>query len=85
MTDPDLARLLSLIAQDLDARCYPGVGILRVAARRLLELGSSGPTVAPDAPRCPGCGDPLPAPARTGRPRKWCGPGRCRKPAKRRL
>jgi hypothetical protein len=80
VTDAEIARILSLVAQDLDDRMHPGAGILRVAARRILEL-SFGRTTEP-ARRCLGCGEALPPPAATGRPRRWCGRGRCEKRAK---
>lgn len=76
MTERDqLVRDLALIAGDLDRRLYPYTGVLRRAARALLETDTPTPP-SPDG--CRGCGVPIPYAGR-GRPRVWCpdcGPGR---------
>lgn len=62
----DLARGLALVASDLDAKGYPLAGMVRQAARALLngDHGTDG--------GCRGCGAEL-AYAGRGRPRVWCG------------
>jgi hypothetical protein len=60
-----LVRQLAYVAADLEARTYPYVGVLRRAARALLEVDP------PDDDGCRGCGRPLDQPA-TGRRRVWC-------------
>jgi hypothetical protein len=69
-TRTDLARRLGYVAADLDRRGYVYAGVLRQAARVLLEVDQ-------DPPGCRGCGRPLDQPA-TGRRRRWCGE-RCRR------
>jgi len=74
--DAELVRLLLVVANALERDgllSFPG--LIRQAARRIAELQvvESGPD------RCPGCGDPIVQP-RTGRPRRWCGDGRCKAP-----
>ena len=61
----DLARRLALVASDLDGRGYPAAGIIRQAARALLEA----PEDTDDG--CRGGGVDLDQPA-TGRRRVWC-------------
>jgi hypothetical protein len=58
-----LARQLAYVAGDLDARLYPYTGVLRQAARALLDLDHHD--------GCRGCGTHLEQPA-TGRRRVWC-------------
>lgn len=65
MSRADLARLTALVAGDLDRKGYPSAGVVRQAARALLEA------VPVDAGGCRGCGAELDQPA-TGRPRVWC-------------
>lgn len=70
MTDAertDLARQVAFVATDLDRRGYAMAGVIRCAARALLEI----PETADDG-ACRGCGGPVPVRA-TGRPRVWCG------------
>jgi hypothetical protein len=73
VTDAELCRLLVVVADSLerDGRLsFPG--LIRQAARRIAELQvvESGPD------HCPGCGELIVQPP-TGRPRQWCGRGRC--------
>jgi hypothetical protein len=79
-----LARQLAYVAQDLDARQYPYAGVIRQAARRLLALADEEEVAGRNQHTeavCAGCGEPITQKA-TGRPRKWCGRGRCRKRGK---
>ncbi len=61
----DLARLLARVAAELDERGYSRAGVVRRAARALLD----GPETEPGG--CRGCGGPLPTSPK-GRPRQWC-------------
>lgn len=72
MTDRQLARLVAQVAADLDARGYHAAGVVRQAARALLDGQPDG-----DDGGCCGCGRPVTHTDR-GRPRKWCGE-RCRR------
>ena len=75
MNDDDAALVkLALDAADLLERIgTPGhAGLLHRLARRIAELSPA--STGPDA--CRGCGAVL-SRANTGRPRKWCGRGRC--------
>lgn len=72
----DLARTLALVAGDLDRRLYPYAGVVRRAARALLEAEP------PADDGCLGCGAPLEQPA-TGRRRKYHDEA-CRSRARRR-
>lgn len=65
------ARMLAAIAADLDRRGYPSTGLLRDAARALLDHRDLDPN------GCRRCGTPLTQPA-TGRRRVWCSE-RCRR------
>ncbi len=71
----DLATLLLAVAQSLEDRdATASAGLVRQAARHIAELEA---LVEPRPPgTCDGCGTVLPR-ARTGRPRRWCGNGRC--------
>jgi hypothetical protein len=74
MNDAELAALALVIADSIEReRQDASAGVIRQLARRVVELGSERPT-GPDA--CQGCGAALSQP-HTGRPRKWCGRGRC--------
>jgi hypothetical protein len=67
----DLPRLVLAVADSLARQSQTAsAGVLRVAARRLAELADPAPGT------CEGCGAPLIQPVR-GRPRRWCGRGRC--------
>jgi hypothetical protein len=70
VTDDDLVRLLVLEARDLEARGYAGAGLLRQAARRLVELRGST-SLDSDMGRCVACGGPIEQPP-TGRRRIRC-------------
>ena len=61
----DLARRLAFVAGDLDRRLYPYAGVIRQAARALLDVDP------PDGDGCRGCGTELEQPS-TGRRRVWC-------------
>ena len=72
MTDEraEVARLLVALADD-----HPGFGILRRAARFVLE---PAPEPARRPGTCRGCGVELPSPGPTGgRPRVWCAAPAC--------
>ncbi len=71
----DLARLLARVAADLDERGYARAGVVRRAARALLD----GPVPTEDG--CRGCGAELPQPVTGGR-RVWCSE-RCRRRGRR--
>jgi len=83
MTDAELARALNGVADSLEGRVAGfSAGLVRVAARRLVELSGSSPIEEAEGSRCiGGCGRPITQPW-TGRRRKWCGRGECgpRKP-----
>lgn len=64
-----LVRSLLLVADDLDQRGYPNVGVLRRAARALLE--SAGREAVGRLDGCARCGGAVVQPGR-GRPRKFC-------------
>ena len=70
MDDLTLARVLGVLASDLEARGFPYSGPLRIAARRLFDL---------ETDRCNICAGPIEQ-AATGRPRKYCSK-RCRRVA----
>lgn len=73
MTDADLCRLLVVVADSLERDGLPNfAGAVRQGARRIAELPVEA--IGPD--RCPGCDAPILQP-QTGRPRRWCGRGRC--------
>jgi hypothetical protein len=72
-----LARTLGFVAADLEARGYHGHGVVRQAARHMLEV----PDDQDDA-GCAGCRAELTQPP-TGRRRKWCSEA-CRSRARRR-
>lgn len=80
-----LARLLNYQAAALTDHGQD-VGIIRLAARRLVEqaaqLDLATVDVDGDATTCQGCGGPVVQPD-TGRRRKWCSE-RCRDRARRR-
>lgn len=65
----NMARLTSVIADDLERRRYQGAPGVRRAARMLMELAPLA--AATGTPRCDGCGAELVQTGR-GRPRKWC-------------
>jgi hypothetical protein len=75
----DLARLLVLAADDLEhgRRRQAGVGVLRQAARMLVEVSAENEQltkalgVEPDTSGCRECGGPVEQP-KTGRPRDYC-------------
>ena len=69
-----VSRLLVQAAADLDRRGLYHAGIMRQAARLLLEVPEQS------AGSCAGCGAPV-TQAATGRPRKWCSE-RCRDAAR---
>lgn len=83
-TDPDpptnkrvgVARLLTQIAVSMDGRQLPYAGVLRQAARLLLDVSEAG------GGRCSGCSGSLEQ-AATGRRRRWCSEA-CRSRARRR-
>jgi len=66
----ELARLLALVADDLEHRHYQAAGIVHHAAQ---VLATMTPT---DSDACPVCGGPVAQPA-TGRRRVYCRPA-CR-------
>jgi hypothetical protein len=71
----DLTRLALVVAGSLDERGgSASAGIVRQLARRCQELERLVGPLAQNGRR--GCGAPL-SRARTGRPRLWCGRGRC--------
>lgn len=77
LNDADLAALLCVVAGSLERQGQPSSGgVLRNAARRLLELSASTPSPV-RADGCAGCGAALVQQA-TGRRRRWCSE-RCRK------
>jgi hypothetical protein len=65
VTDAELSRMLLVVADELQAMLFPGVGAIRQAARRIIEL-SPGDEVG-----CASCGATVEQPA-TGRRRKFC-------------
>lgn len=68
-----LASMLLAIADSLEARGVDlSVGVLRQAARQLAACTCHG-----EGSRCQGCGRPIVQPLGRGRPRRWCGRGRC--------
>lgn len=71
MSADDLARLVALVADDLDHRGYKAAGVVRRAAQVLAETPASPPPSS-----CPACGVPIVQPER-GRRRKYCST-RCR-------
>jgi hypothetical protein len=80
MSDAELARTLNFVADELDERVYPKTGVIRVAARRLVELERQRQDGgSPEGDGCEWCGGPL-VRAATGRPRRFCG-RRCQKAA----
>lgn len=70
MTGAELARLLILVADQLDGHGLSGAGPVRQAARYIAEA----PAV--EEPSCPVCGGQVPAGGR-GRPARFCS-DRCR-------
>lgn len=72
-----VSRLLAQAAADLDRRGLHYAGVVRRAARLLLDVPDEDPGGG-----CAGCGRPLRQPA-TGRRRKWCSEA-CRARARRR-
>lgn len=66
-----LARSLTLVADDLEAKQYPLTGVLRVAATELVAGGSDVPPEPEPECGCAACGGHVDQPA-TGRPRKYC-------------
>lgn len=75
----ELARLLTLVAADLDHRGYQPSGVVLRAARALVELAAVVPHVAE---ACPVCGGDVEQPA-TGRRRVYCSSS-CKRTAERR-
>jgi hypothetical protein len=67
----DVPRLLVILSDDLTRRGIPGAGLLRRAARLIVELEARTP-----APEACACGNVIVQPAR-GRGRVWCS-DRCR-------
>lgn len=63
------------LLDDSDPRAFAFAGAVRRCARAL--LGVDRLDEAEDERRCIGCKAPLSPPKRTGRPRRWCGRGRC--------
>lgn len=79
----ELVRALLGLRDDLRGLGAP-VGVLFRAAEviatdgwALAEAGLIARADEPEGPRCAGCGFPLQRPPGRGRPRKWCGKGRC--------
>lgn len=80
MSPTELARLGTLVADDLEFRGYQAAGIVRRLAAEVAQLPEPG--IEPGAPApCPQCGRPIEQPA-TGRRRTWCS-DRCRRSAHR--
>lgn len=69
------ALAVAAMLDDRDPAAFAFGGAVRRCARAL--LGFERLDDAEDERRCVGCKAPLPPPKRTGRPRRWCGPGRC--------
>lgn len=65
-----LARLLSLVAADLEKRGYPSVGVIRQGCRALLEMAFRMP--ADEVRTCPGCGGLLPPHLGPGPAPRFC-------------
>jgi len=72
-----LARTLGFVAADLEQRGYHGHGVVRAAARVLLDVPDDR-----DPDGCAGCRAVLVQP-HTGRRRRWCSEA-CRSRARRR-
>ena len=81
MTSEALSRLLALAAEGLAERGYPHAGLLRQAARQLLEdavvIDRFERQLAQPPGVCAGCGRRI-TQAQTGRPRRYCS-ARCRR------
>lgn len=82
VNDPELARAVVVSADDLEHRGWLRAGLLRQAARRLVELSAEvdGLRVARAGEGCAVCGAPLTQPAR-GRRRLYCSTA-CRRSAR---
>ena len=72
-TPHDLSRRL-LEARDRGGRVADVAGLLTRAATWLAQWPTESPGLSLG---CQGCGEPLRQPEGRGRPRKWCGRGRC--------
>lgn len=69
--DLDLVRAVMFVADDLEDRGYPFVGVIRRAARELAELRRQLQAQEQPSERCEWCGAKLVQPER-GRRRRFC-------------